>query len=62
MSQKSTDTEKLFICHKCGKPVSDITGREYVNHPHDVSFPPTWFHDECFNRYEHYYGLDKPID
>jgi len=50
------------ICHKCDKLIEKGTGKEFTGHPNDVAFPPTWFHHECFNRYEHYYGLDKPAD
>lgn len=53
---------RLPKCHKCEKPIEDGEGKEFTNHPNDVSFPPTWFHNRCFNRYQHYYGLDKPLD
>lgn len=46
-------------CHKCtgffmeGKdvPMTPITDR-----------PDIFFHEGCYAYYEHYYGLDKPID
>lgn len=49
-------------CHKCNGFIEEGTGGLYKNHPNDEIFPATWFHHECFNRYEHYYGLDKPLD
>lgn len=41
-------------CHKC---VSFIKEGETVVRHYGVTFHPF-----CFNRYEHYYGLDRPID
>ena len=51
-----------ITCHKCNGFIQEGEGKEFVNHPNDDYFPPTWFHTRCFNRYEHYYGLDKPLD
>jgi hypothetical protein len=49
-------------CHKCG---GFIEAQDYVpfwdNQRRD-EFPRAGFHEECFNQYDHYYGLDKPID
>jgi hypothetical protein len=41
-------------CHKCNKWI-------YMDQDH-IQYDWAWFHEECFNPYEHYYGLDKPID
>lgn len=49
-------------CHKCKLLIEDGDGKEFINYPNDEPFLATWFHDKCFNRYEHYYGLDKPVD
>ncbi len=40
-------------CHRCNGFIKE--GDEKI-------FDQTYFHKECFNQYEHYYGLDKPID
>lgn len=45
-------------CHKCCRFIRQ--GDDWFEHmPHN---PGVYFHCECFNRYEHYYGLDRPID
>lgn len=62
MSSKLTGTETPSICHKCKDVIKEGEGKPYINHPNDDSFEPTWFHHKCFNRYEHYYGLDRPLD
>lgn len=50
-------------CHKCGGWIYEDEGEVgFWNHQHRDEFPHVWFHKDCFNRYEHYYGLDKPID
>lgn len=49
-------------CHKCNSFIAEDDGLGYRNHQHRDEFPNTWFHKKCFNRYEHYYGLDKPVD
>ena len=57
--------ETLYICNpthggkiNCYKCVGFISeGEQYVEYSTGV-----YFHARCFNRYEHYYGLDKPID
>lgn len=49
-------------CHKCN---GFIIAKEHVGYwyaQHKDEFPKHHFHKECFNRYEHYYGIDKPID
>jgi hypothetical protein len=43
-----------ITCHKCGGFLFD---KDFVEEHYGVHF-----HDYCFNRYEHYYGLDKPLD
>lgn len=46
-------------CHRCN---GFIKGAELlIYHPEDV-LDGAQFHKECFNPYEHYYGLDRPID
>jgi len=42
-------------CHKCGNWIYE--DQEHVEFDKGV-----FFHEDCFNRYEHYYGLNKPID
>ncbi len=49
-------------CHKCGQFILEGDGEGYLDHQHKDEFPKVWFHKACYNRYEHYYGLDKPID
>lgn len=49
-------------CHKCGGFIGMGMGTWYRDHQHANDFPNTWFHDACYNPYEHYYGLDKLID
>ena len=49
-------------CHKCGQFIAENEGEGYLDHQHKNDFPAVWFHKECFNQYEHYYGLDRPID
>lgn len=41
-------------CYKCSGFIRG--GDEYWYSP------GVFFHKDCFNHYEHYYGLDKPID
>ena len=45
-------------CHKCNGFIKE--GDEVI-FDHEVIYK-TYFHIECFNPYEHYYGLDKPLD
>jgi hypothetical protein len=49
-------------CYSCGEfiPVGFEVG--YWDHQHRSEFPKVHFHKRCYNQYEHYYGLDKPID
>jgi len=49
-------------CHVCGGFIKQKDGMGYWNYQHPEEFPNDWFHKECFNPYEHYYGLDKTID
>jgi hypothetical protein len=44
-------------CHKCGRWIYD--NEKCLEYDGNSG---TFFHVECYNRYEHYYGLDKPID
>lgn len=70
----STDLKGMYVtnpahggkvgCHKCHLFIEE--GDCVVYGEYDVieagGEPVAWFHKKCFNRYEHYYGLDKPID
>lgn len=49
-------------CHKCNGFIIAAEHEGYWSFQHRDEFPNTHFHKECFNEYEHYYGLDKPID
>lgn len=65
MSQKLIDMEKPYItdpihggkitCHKCCGFITEM-------YPYVVYSPGVYFHYDHYNGYEHYYGLDKPID
>lgn len=54
-----TDGGKVY-CHKCGSFIDESSDHLYMTEP--PSEYRTYFHEACFNGYEHYYGLDKPID
>lgn len=45
-------------CYKCKKHI-DMFSRDPPPYRYDTD---VWFHEDCFNPFEHYYGLDKPID
>lgn len=47
-------------CHKCKKEI-DFVKNDYMLYPVNMDLS-VYFHKDCFNRYEHYYGLDKAID
>lgn len=47
-------------CHTCGGFIEE--GDEILYRYPLRSGPDTYFHQKCYNTYEHYYGLDKPID
>lgn len=49
-------------CYKCNGFILVKEAQSYLDHQHKDEFPSVWFHRKCFNIYEHYYGLDKPID
>lgn len=51
-----------IVCHKCVGFIKEDEAVPYRDHQHRNDFPNTWFHHRCYNPYEHYYGLDKPID
>lgn len=67
MSRKLINSVRPFLtnpvhggkvtCYKCGGfiPEGNEIGLDHL-------YPEIWFHQDCFNPYEHYYGLDKPID
>lgn len=69
MSQKLTEKVQSYItnpvhggkvtCRKCSCFISEGTGGKSMDtdNGHWV-----WFCEEHWNRYEHYYDLDKPID
>lgn len=46
-------------CHKCNDFI--LTGKGVLYPRGGFRDTDTWFHVKCFDRYEHYYGLDKPI-
>lgn len=49
-------------CHKCGGFIEEGDDVPYMDHQHIDEFPRAHFHKRCYSRYEHYYGLDKPLD
>lgn len=51
-----------IACHKCHQFIREGDEEGYWDHQHKDEFPKAHFHKACFNHYEHYYGLDKPID
>jgi hypothetical protein len=48
-------------CHKCGGFIDEVDVETLIDTSKDQP-PLAYFHKKCFNRYEHYYGLDKPLD
>lgn len=46
-----------ITCHKCKEKIDD--GDLVVIYVDKII---AIFHRYCFSRYQHYYGLDKPID
>jgi len=51
-----------ITCHKCGGFIPEEDAISYWSFQHSDEFPHAHFHKDCYNEYEHYYGLDKPID
>jgi hypothetical protein len=50
-------------CYKCGGFILERDHQGYwADHQSKDEFPMDSFHKDCYNPYEHYYGLDKPID
>lgn len=49
-----SSTTKPVLCYKCGAVISP-------EKPYTI-YEKKAFHLDCFNAYEHYNGLDKPID
>lgn len=49
-------------CHKCNGFIEEGDDVPYWDHQHVTEYPRAHFHKRCYNGYEHYYGLDKPID
>ena len=49
-------------CYKCHGWIMEGDEIGYLDHQHSIEFPSIHFHKWCFNPYEHYYGLNKPID
>jgi len=45
------------VCHKCGKLIEGEA--HFYEEDNGVK---AIFHKDCYNQYEHYYGLDRPID
>jgi hypothetical protein len=48
-------------CHKCNGFIKRGEHLIFTNCGGDQEFDVN-FHRDCFNPYEHYYGLDRPID
>lgn len=48
-------------CHKCNGFILEGDEKVYWENG-DPDTIVAWFHKDCWNPYEHYYGLDKPID
>jgi hypothetical protein len=46
-----------ITCHKCGEFLKELDEKPWFEYDNGV-----YFHTECFSKYDHYYGLDKPID
>ena len=71
MFRRLTNTESRFTanpvhggkvtCHKCGGFIDEDDLLVYKKTTGD-NLSVAFFHKDCYNRYEHYYGLDKPID
>jgi len=49
-------------CHKCGSFIQRKDWVPYRDRQHKTEFANYHFHRACYNDYEHYYGIDKPID
>lgn len=49
-------------CHKCCGYIKENEHEGCWYHQHRDEFPAYCFHKQCFNPYEHYYGIDRPID
>lgn len=47
-----------ITCHTCGAFIKE--GEDWFEYVPD--HPGVYFHVDHYNRYDHYYGLDKPID
>lgn len=48
-------------CYKCNGFIVEKDDEPYWEYP-DKKKILAHFHKDCYNPYEHYYGLDKPID
>lgn len=51
-----------ITCHKCQGFIYEGDQVGYHDYQHAREFPRYHFHRRCYNQYEHYYGIDKPID
>lgn len=51
-----------ITCHKCNGFIIEGEETAYREYQTRKEFPKYFFHKECYNQYEHYYGIDKPID
>lgn len=49
-------------CHKCNGFIPEGDDVGYWSFQHRDEYPAAHFHKNCYNEYEHYYGLDKPLD
>lgn len=49
-------------CHKCNGFIPEEDAVGYHDYQNAREFPRYHFHNNCYNQYEHYYGIDRPID
>jgi hypothetical protein len=46
-------------CHTCNRFIIEGEGFGFLDHQHRDEFPKAWFHNKCFNQYEHYYDSQE---
>lgn len=51
-----------ITCHKCQGFILEGDEKGYFLPVRMNKIAVAHFHNDCYNPYEHYYGLDKPID
>lgn len=49
-------------CYECDGFILEGDSVPYLDHQHRNEFPKVHFHRRCYNPYQHYHGLNKPID